>query len=86
MMMVMMYAVKVHGKGKGHLIWRLFMRPPHHRSAQVWHTLSRDCKVSLATHVFIHECRKQYLPLLLLMMIMMVVVAVMATLQLLCCH
>jgi len=27
-------------KGKGNTIQRLFMRQPHHRSAEVWHALS----------------------------------------------
>jgi len=42
-------------KGNGHLIWRLFVRKPRHKSAQVWHALSRDHTVLPATHAFIRE-------------------------------
>jgi len=28
---------------------------PHHRSAEVWHALSRDLTVSPATHAFVRE-------------------------------
>jgi len=34
----------------GHLIQYLFMRKSRHKSAQVWHTLSRDHTVLPATH------------------------------------
>jgi len=37
------------------------MRQPYHRSAQVWHALSRDLTVLPATHAFIHEWNEPYL-------------------------
>jgi len=51
------------GKGRGHLIHRLFIDQPHHRGAQVWHALSRDHTVLPATDTFIHEWNEPYLRL-----------------------
>jgi len=39
------------------------MRKPHHRSAQVWHALSRDHTVLPATRAFIRVWNKAYLRL-----------------------
>jgi len=40
------------------------MSQPHHRSAQIWHTLSMDYTVLPTTHAFIYEWDESYLSLL----------------------